>query len=74
MYTDEGTRKTLKEKLGTRMNLDDMAFGAVTDIEQSVRDDLAVLREHPLVRQELKERSVGFVYDILTGLLTKVDI
>ena len=50
-----------------------MTFGAVTDIEQSVRDDLAFLKEHPLVRSELKEKAFGFVYDIHTGLITKVD-
>ena len=73
MYTDEGVRNHLKQWTGAKQNLQHMTFGAVTDIEQSVRDDLAVIREHPLIRKELREKAVGFVYDIHTGLVTRVD-
>ena len=73
MYTDEGTRQKIKERSGSHQNLENMTFGAITNIEQSVKDDLAFLREHPLVRKELKEKAVGFVYDIITGLVTQVD-
>lgn len=73
MYTDAGTRQKIRETTGSHQNLENMTFGAIRDIEQSVKDDLAVLREHPLVRKELRERTVGFVYDIHTGLITPVE-
>lgn len=73
MYTDEGIRRKIKESVGSGRSLEDMTFGAIGDVEQGVRDDLAFLREHPLVRKQLREKAVGFVYDIHTGLITKVD-
>ena len=44
-----------------------------SSLEQSVRDDLALLKASPLVRKELAENAKGFVYDIKTGLLTPVE-
>ena len=38
-----------------------------------MKDDLAVLKKSPLVRKELADRAQGFVYDIKTGLLSKVE-
>ena len=43
-------------------------------LEQSVRDDLAILKANPLIRKELAERAHGFVYDIKTGALTPVKV
>jgi carbonic anhydrase len=42
-----------------------------TDLETSVRDDLALYRSSPLVRQDVVLR--GFVYDVSTGALTEVE-
>jgi len=42
-------------------------------IEQSIKDDLAILKASPLIRKELAERAVGYLYDIQTGSLKKVD-
>ena len=39
-------------------------------LEQSVKDDLAVIKGSPLMRKELAERSYGFIYDIKTGLVS----
>lgn len=44
----------------------------MTSVKQSVLDDIAVLKASPLVRQELKDVTRGFVYDIETGLLQEV--
>jgi carbonic anhydrase len=41
-------------------------------LEQSVRDDLAILRAYPFTRKELADSSIGFVYDLKTGKLTPV--
>lgn len=50
----------------------------ITDIlcyslEQSVRDDLAILRASPFIRKELAQESIGFVYNLKTGELSKVE-
>ena len=42
-------------------------------LEQSVRDDLAILRASPFIRKELAQRSVGFIYDLKTGELSRVN-
>lgn len=88
MYTDDGIRAALRKATGTGRSLAEMTFGAIGPeeggtgdggegkrgvIAQSVRDDLARLREEPLVRLALRERVCGFVYDIETGLLTNVE-
>lgn len=41
-------------------------------IEQSVRNDLEIVRKSPYIRTALKESARGFVYDIKTGLLKPV--
>ncbi|KAJ2975429.1 hypothetical protein NQ176_g5519 [Zarea fungicola] len=43
-----------------------------TDLNQSVRDDLAFVKSSPLVRPELANRTRGFVFDIKTGKLREV--
>ena len=47
---------------------------AVNSVEQSVKDDLAILSASPYVRKEVVERAVGFVFDIKTGKLTQVQV
>jgi carbonic anhydrase len=42
-------------------------------LEQSVRDDLAILKSSPFIKKELADRCVGFVYDLETGALTIVE-
>ena len=42
-------------------------------LEQSVRDDLAVIKGSPLVRKQLADRTYGFVYDIKTGLVSPLE-
>ena len=45
----------------------------MTSLEQSVKDDLAILKASPLVRKELRENASGFIFDIKTGLLSAVE-
>lgn len=49
---------------------DHISFLPFTDLEQSVRDDLAIYRKSPLVRQDIEVR--GFIYDVHTGRLSEV--
>jgi len=71
-FKDENIRKGLKARLPERDDIDGMSFGAIKDLEQSVRDDLAILRAYPFTRKELADSSLGFVYDLKTGKLTPV--
>lgn len=68
MFTDESIRRKLREERG--VDADDVAFLPFTDLEQSVRDDIAIYRRSPLVRQDITVR--GFVYDVHSGRLTEV--
>ncbi|KAH7137355.1 carbonic anhydrase [Dactylonectria estremocensis] len=52
--------------------VDKMVFGANADIEKSVKEDLAWVRTHPMIREQLKGGCQGFVFDIKTGELKKV--
>lgn len=42
-------------------------------LEQSVRDDLAVIKGSALVRKQIADRTYGFIYDIKTGLVSPVE-
>lgn len=42
-----------------------------TNLEQSVRDDVARIRSHPLVSNAIS--ISGYVYDVASGKLTRVD-
>jgi carbonic anhydrase len=41
-------------------------------LEQSVRDDVRVIKSSQLVRQELSEQTKGFIFDIKSGKLIAV--
>lgn len=49
----------------------------MTDVRHSVPgaaiESVKFVKDHPLVRKELKNNTTGAVYDIKTGLVTKVD-
>lgn len=61
----------LRAKLRSRGALaDDIAFLSFPDLEQSVRDDLAIYKASNLLRQDIPVR--GFVFDVTTGALREV--
>ncbi|KAM0805785.1 carbonic anhydrase [Usnea florida] len=72
-FTDEQVRETIRKRGPNDKSVDAATFGAIKNLEQSVRDDLAVIRGYPLLRKELADRSHGYIYDIKTGLLNPVD-
>lgn len=49
----------------------DVPFHAFSSLEEVTREDVAIYRAAPLVRQDIRVR--GFVFDVATGLLTEVD-
>ena len=67
-FSDESIRKKLRDERA--VDADHVAFLPFTDLEQSVRDDIAVYRRSPLPRQDVPVR--GFVYDVKTGGLTEI--
>ena len=75
-HTDCGmvtfTNDTLKAKVKQDLGADtgDLDFLPFSDLDRSVRDDLAFLRASPLIPQSIPIR--GFVYDVKTGRLREV--
>ena len=67
-FTNEQIRDMLKKDLDTDASSID--FLPFDDVEQSVRDDLATVRNSPLIPDDIP--VTGFVYDVRTGRLTEV--
>jgi len=75
-FKNKGIRDSLKARMPTKNHheIDNMAFGAVDDLKQSVIDDIVTLRENPYIRKELAEKTSGFVFDIKSGKLEAVKV
>src|SRR5581483_9051416 len=67
-FTDADIRAKLRANLDA--DADDVAFLAFSDVDASVRADLAIYRHSPIVRQDIPVR--GFAYDVHTGALREV--
>lgn len=67
-FTDAALRERLRKSRSA--DADAIAFLPFGDLDQSVRDDLAVYAASPLVRHDIPVR--GFVYDVKTGRLREV--
>jgi carbonic anhydrase len=59
----------LKDDLGA--DASDIDFLPFSDVEQSVREDVEMIRNSPLTPPNLPVR--GFVYDVKTGAISEVD-
>jgi carbonic anhydrase len=44
-----------------------LGFNLLFRLEQSVQEDIDLVKASPLIRKELADRTRGFVYDIKTG-------
>ncbi len=66
-FNDDVIRKIISDKGG---NADAIAFQSFTDLEKSVKDDIAAYKKNDLLLQDIPVR--GFVYDVKTGALTEV--
>jgi carbonic anhydrase len=67
-FTDAQLKQKLREGLGAET---DLAFLPFSDLDQSVRDDVKAIRESPLLLRGVE--VTGFVYDVKTGRLRRVD-
>ncbi|KAH8665157.1 carbonic anhydrase [Tricladium varicosporioides] len=72
-FKDADIRKFHKDRLPDHSEIDHMVFGAFDNLEQSVRDDIHMLKTSPYIPKKLADNCHGFVYDIKTGLLTPVE-
>jgi carbonic anhydrase len=63
-FTDEQLRQKLRDELGVTSEQEFLPF---SDLEQSVRDDVAIIRASPLLLKDVPVR--GFIYDVRTGRL-----
>jgi carbonic anhydrase len=66
-FTDDQLRQKLREDLGAQTT---DAFLPFSDLEQSVREDVAAIRTAPLLLKDVPVR--GFIYDVRTGRLQEV--
>ena len=66
-FTDEQLRQKLRDDLGVETNEEFLPF---SDLEQSVRDDVAALRGSPLLLKDVPVR--GFIYDVKSGRIHEV--
>ena len=65
-FKNEEFKAQLKEKYPDQAALiDSTSWGAMDDVDETVRNDVKLLREHPLL---LKEATItGWVYETETG-------
>lgn len=68
-FTDDEIRQSLRESLNA--DADHIAFLPFKDLEQSVRDDIEVYRQSPIVRHDVP--VTGLIYEVETGRLRRVD-
>ena len=71
-FTNDELRSQCIEQFGDRAGqlAGSIDFLPFSDLEQSVRDDVAYIRESPLIPSSVDIR--GFIYDVRTGALTEV--
>lgn len=72
-FDNASLRGKVREELGPQAGTAaaDIDFLSFSDVEQSVRDDVAELRASPLIPRQVPVR--GFVYDVRSGRVTEVD-
>jgi len=66
-FTNEALRARIRAELGIESEIDFLPFSSV---EQSVRDDVGLLRASRLIPTDIPIR--GFVYDVHDGALTEI--
>jgi carbonic anhydrase len=66
-FRDDDIRARLRAR---GADADHVAFLPFADLEQSVRDDIALYRATPMLRQDIPVR--GFIYDVKSGRLNEV--
>lgn len=71
-YTDSMIRDVVNSREPGAID-SSATFGAITDLEQSLKDNVAAARASSLIRRELKDNLHGYIFDIQTGEVRHVD-
>lgn len=67
-FSNEDLRKKLKQDMN--VNADNIDFLPFSNLEQSVRDDVAAIKNSPLIPKNIEVS--GFIYDVKSGKLLPV--
>ncbi|KAK0737942.1 carbonic anhydrase [Schizothecium vesticola] len=75
-WTEEIIRSKVKSFAGKEhwAEIDKTVYGAVADLDEGVRGDVKWVRAHPLITEKLKKGTQGFVFDIESGKVRKIDV
>ncbi|KAK1834019.1 carbonic anhydrase [Podospora conica] len=83
-HTDCGTLSWTEETIRSKVRayapeehwaeIDRTVYGAIANLEDGVRADVEWVRAHPLITEKLKKGTQGFVFDIESGEVRKVDV
>jgi len=67
-FSNEDLRKKLKQELNA--DAEHVDFLPFNDLEQSVRDDVAIIKNSPFIPKDIEVS--GFIYDVRSGRLLPV--
>ena len=71
-FTDEQLKSILKEKYPDSKDVvDSFQFGPFPDLEGSVKADVKLLQEHPLILKEIE--ITGWIYETETGKVSHIE-
>ena len=74
-FKDPSLRTELTRRAPARMEeLAATSFGAFTDFEESVREDVRLVRNCDLFTEQVRKNTRGFLFDLKTGLLNEVTV
>jgi carbonic anhydrase len=76
-YTDKGVKGALKERApGLEKEIDEMEIGSIAGktLEQGLKEQINVVKQSKLVREEMKAGIRAFVHDLVSGSLTEVKV
>ncbi|KAG7428814.1 Uncharacterized protein Forpi1262_v009396 [Fusarium oxysporum f. sp. raphani] len=76
MFTNDWMRDAVKARVGESHwdEIDQINWGANTDMAGSVRGDLEWLRANKVIRDELRNTARGFLYNIETGKAEEIKL
>ncbi|KAL3446133.1 carbonic anhydrase [Aspergillus insuetus] len=68
LFGNEGVCQVLAERApDAAADVEKLKLPGFEDLERSVQEDVQLVKNSPLVRKELADRTRGFVYDLKTG-------
>ncbi|KUL83906.1 hypothetical protein ZTR_06851 [Talaromyces verruculosus] len=75
-FTDQQLQTALNEQAGEAhwAEVEKIDFGATLGVEESLKRDLQWVQENPLLRDALKQATQGFIFDLKTGRVEKVEV